>query len=259
MAGRDPNKTRPHGLPAWSRQASIGDYDGSTDKTSSTTEAVPYALSWYQELTAMIGSAFSRTTTSIVHAKKLALARQLAAISKGQERAIANRLPGTADDTLADWAKVLKVPASEDTPRWQVRQQCAARFRLGSGVSADSIDAGLQELLGDLYIRSIRTTGTSLSSPPTQTFWPNVNPGDPVFSLGGGTWTSERSHFTVQVAYPTDGDLTSFLQRVNIDLFQYLDRVLPAWATFNWATWSTDTIGFHLDISRLDLTGLTDS
>jgi hypothetical protein len=45
---------------------------------------------------------------------------------------------------------------------------------------------------------------------------------------------------------------------VNVVMFQHLDRVLPAFSNFGWTTWDSAP-GFLLDISRLDLTGLTPS
>ena len=92
MAGRDPTITTPRGLPTWTRQASIGDYDGSTDKEDCRTETTPYAWVWYQDYTAMLGTAFTTARTGIVHAKKLALCRLEMGKQRTVERSICNSM-----------------------------------------------------------------------------------------------------------------------------------------------------------------------
>jgi hypothetical protein len=238
--------------------ATIGAYDGAFDKEDSNTEGdEPYAYSWYQSYSAMLGDGFSTARRGLVHAKKLALARLQAGLQRCAERALANSIPETADECLEAWAKVLAVPLRDGAERWRVRQQCAVKFQTGRGPTAGDIDAALQSILGDLYVETIRQNANPLSSPPAQTYWPGGTPGPMSVALGGYAWFSERASLTVRVTYPPAGDESSFFQRVNVDLFQYLDRRLPATAQFNWAAWRTDEIGFFLDVSPLDLTGLT--
>lgn len=240
--------------------ATIGDYDGAFDKEDSSTEGPePYAYQWYRSIEAMLGDGFTTARRGLVHAKKLALARTQAALQRTAERALANSIPATADECLESWAQALAVPLRDGAERWRVRQQCDAKFQTNRGPTGSDIDTALQGILGDLYIESIRQNANPLSTPPPQTFWPDGTPGPPVMNLGGYAWFSERSHLTVHVAYPQAGDESEFFRLVNIDLFQYLDRRLPATANFNWAAWRTEPIGFYLDVSRLDLTGLTPS
>lgn len=257
MAGRDPNVTTPRGLPAWSRQASIGDYDGSADKENCRTETTPYAWVWYLDYTAMLGTAFTAVRAGVVHARKLAIARLEAAKNRAVERAICNAMPGTADELLGNWAKAMSVPVYPEDESWQVRQRCAAKLEAPSGPNFAALDDSLRSLLGAIFVQTFRTAGTSLASPPPHTFW-SGNPGAPGLSLGAGTWMSERAHLAVQVQRPSDAELGAFLRTVNIVLFQHLDRLLPAWSTFGWTVWDT-VPGFFLDISTLDLTGLTPS
>jgi hypothetical protein len=256
MAGRDPTVTTPRGLPAWSRQASIGDYDGATDKENTKTETTPYAWVWYQDYTSMLGTAFTAVRSGIVHARKLALARLEAAKQRAVERAICNAMPGTADELLGNWAVAMSVPVYPEDESWQVRQRCAAKLEAPNGPNFAEIDDSLRTLLGSIYVRSYRTTGASLAVPPTHTFWS----GNPLSAggLGGGSWSSERSRLTVQVQRPSDTELSSFLRTVNVVMFQHLDRQLPSFATFGWTVWDS-VPGFYLDISQLDLTGLTPS
>jgi hypothetical protein len=240
--------------------STIGDYDGAFDKEDSITEGPePYAYQWYRNIEAMLGDGFTTVRRGLVHAKKLALARTQAGLQRTAERALANSIPETADECLEAWAEALAVPLRDGAERWRVRQQCAAKFQTNRGPTASDIDVAVESILGDLYVESIRQNANALSAPPPQTFWPSGTPGPMSLALGGYAWFSERSHLTVRVTYPQAGDEGEFFRRVNTDLFQYLDRRLPATATFNWAAWRTEPIGFYLDSSPLDFTGLTPS
>lgn len=240
--------------------ATIGDYDGATDKEDSITEGPePYAYQWYRNYEAMLGDGFTTARSGLVHAKKLALSRLQAGLQRTAERALANSIPATSDECLESWAKVLAVPLRDGAERWKVRQQCAVKFQTNRGPTSSDIDSALASILGELYVESIRQNAEPLSTPPSQTFWPSGTPGPSSMALGGYAWFSERAHLTVRVTYPHAGDESEFFRRVNIDLFQYLDRRLPATASFNWAGWRTDLLGFYLDSSPLDLTGMTPS
>jgi hypothetical protein len=253
MAGRDPTVTLPHGQPAWTRVAAIGDYDGALDKEDCRTETVPHAWSWYQDYTSMLGTAFTTSRTSLVHCKKLALARHEAAKTRAVERTICNARPDTADELLGTWATILAVPSYPDDERWQVRLRCAARLQAPFGPNPQQVDESLRKLLGDIYVQTHRVRGTSLANPPTHTYW-SENPRAPGLSLGGGTWMSERARLAVEVQRTPGADLSTFLRTVNVAMFQHLDRILPATMSFGW-TEGAD--GFLLDISHLDLEGLT--
>ncbi len=252
MAGRDPTITKPHGRPAWSRIGGIGDYDGALDKVDCETEATPYAWTWYRDITAMLGTAFTVERTGVVHAKKLALARGEAAKTRAVERAVANSLPSTADDLLGTWAKIMRVPAYAEDERWQVRQRCAARFAAPNGPNFVELEDSLRSLLGNIFVGTYRNQGT-LADPPPQTFW-SENPGAFGLSLGGGPWLSERSRLVVNVTLPADAELGVFLRTVNTVMSQHLSRVEPAYQTHSWTTWAPGSTGFFLDSSRMDLT-----
>lgn len=246
------------GLPCWSREASIGDYGGDPDKVPSETEGVtPYAWYVYRELSAMRGSAYSgQLGGTIVHCEHLAIARMLAwCYWRLPEQFVANCLPGTADYALPYWAEVLGVPARASDQAWQIRQRCAAHYRATTELTLQSIQAALSDLLGDVYVDATFQTGSSLSSPPLLTYWPGVNPGPASRSLGGGCWASERSHLYVEVERVAGMSDSDYRQLINVQLFQLLDRMLPAYCTFA----AAEGGGFLLDISQLDFQGLTPS
>jgi hypothetical protein len=251
--------TTPTGYPAWSRDAAIGDYGGDPSKRASNTEGeTPYAWWVYRMLQGMRGSAYSqRVGGTLVHCQNLATARLMAWWGwRMPEKFRANTQPASADEGLPYWVEVLKIPTRPSDRKWQIRQRCAAHSRAITSSSLTAHQAAVRELLGDAYVDSYYTQGTSLSSPPTITFWPGVNPGPDTHSLGGGAWISERSRFTVVTRIPPGMQLGEYRQLADVQLFQLLHRLLPAHVTFGWTVGGD---GFFLDSSPLDLTGLTPS
>lgn len=245
----------PSGKPAWSREVNIGDYGGSPDKTESATEGTtPYAYSVYRELIAMKGSAYSSQVGTLVHCQNLAKARYLAFTSfRIPETLRSNALPGSSDDGIGYWVEVLAVPARPSDQKWQLRQRCAAHYKAVTSVTLDDIETALTDLMGDAFVNASFSEGASLASPPTLTYWPTINPGDPNYDLGGGTWLSERSHLYVETQRPAGMSDADYTQLTRLQGFQLLDRMLPAYCTFNIA----DGGGFLLDISQLDFVGLS--
>jgi len=206
----------------------------------------------------MRGSAYSqRVGGTLVHCENLATARLMAWWGwRMPEKLQANSLPGSADDALPYWVKVLGVPARASDQKWQLRQRCAAHHKAILSANLAAVQTAVGELLGDVYVRSFFTSGAALSTPPVITFWPGENPGLASYSLGSGAWLSERSRFTVVNKIPPGMPLGEYRQLADVQLFQLLDRLLPAHCTFGWTVGSD---GFFLDVSPLDLTGLTPS
>ncbi len=244
----------PTGLPVWSRNAAIGDYDGSLDKEDSSTEAVvPYAAQWYSELHAMRGSAYTTLPGTLVDAENLAIARMNGAVwSRLPEKVRANATPLRCDERLDYWVTVLGVPSKDGEQRWQLRDRCVAHYKASNGPTIQNIHDSLSALLGEAFVDATSSVGSDLATPPAITYWPGVNPGPATYSLGGGAWFSERNHLFVEVTIPPGKSTGDFLNMMNVQMFQLLDSLLPCWATFNWATSS----GFLLDISSLDFDGL---
>jgi hypothetical protein len=248
----------PTSVEAWGRNArdaaAIGDYGGDPEKEDSATEGeLPYAAAILLDLQKRRGSAYTKTTGTLVDAENLALARMLAATGPRQaEKLRANATPRRADEKLDWWRRVLAVPVKPGEPRWRVRQKVAAHYRLTDGPTLGTVRGALEGLLGDAFVDMSWDEGSTLSVPPTPTYWPGVNPGSPADSLGGGTWLSTRCHLFVQVQIPSNMTFGSFLTLVNVDLKALLDRMLPAWATFDWAIGDT---GFLVSGSETDSAG----
>lgn len=248
------------GSPTWSRNRTIGHYGGALDKQNSPTEArVPYAFTFYRELRGGRGSAYRTvyegTMQGLVHAENLALARSEAARWRASDKIANNALPLTSDERLGSWCVALAVNTYPGDTRHDIRLRCAAKYQAAIGPTARVVDEAVAQLLGPLFVRSWRITGTDLSTPPTPTYWPVANPGPAGYSLGGGAWFTDRCHYIVEVQKPSYMDTSTFLLNVNVHLFRLLDQILPAWATFDWAIGLSDG-GFLLDISDLDFSGM---
>lgn len=255
-----PGVTVPHGRPAWSRAARIGDYDGAIDKEDTRTETTPYAWIAYLEIGSALGTAFADQSNQSqrsgdVHSRKLAVARLIAATQRGAEKINANAVPVTADDFLGEWVSLLALRLRGDETRQDIRQRAAAKFVATKGATAANVDDVCARLLGPFFERNVRTIGADINTPPNPTHWV-LDPGVPDYSLGGGTWYSIRSKLAVSVAGPSDPNDAQWAQLVRVELPNELDRGLPAWVTFS-ASVGVGTTGFLLDFSRLDFSGLT--
>lgn len=215
----------------------IGDYGGDPDKRDSDTEGrTPYAAHILRELQEQRGTAYTTTPGRLVDVENVALARFLAATGpRTAEKLRANATPGRSDERLEYWQKFLAVPTKPGEPRWRLRQKLAAHYRSSEGPTREAVTAALEELLGEAFVSATWDEGDSLSVPPTPTYWPAINPGPDAASLGGGAWISTRNHLFVEVTIPAGLSVGEFLTLMNVDLLALLDRLLPAWATFDWA------------------------
>lgn len=244
----------PTGKPAWSRDAAIGDYGGALDKRESATEGkMPYAYAVYRELVAMRGSAYTSLPGTLVYCQNLAKARLLAYVwFRLPEKLRANSLPAHADDGLDYWVEALAVPVKPSDKKWQKRQRCAAHYKALTDTTLPAIQTALSDLLGDVYVDATFSTGGDMSTPPDYTYWPGVNTGPTSYDLGGGTWVSVRCHLFVEVTRPAGMTLGEFNQLMGVQLPQLLDRLLPAYCRWGWAT----SDGFIIGESLLGYDGL---
>jgi hypothetical protein len=245
---------------ATTTHADFRDYGGDLEKRASATEGKePYAWAWYRELQAMRGSAYSQKTSgTLVHCENLAIARLQASLARTSEKLYKNSIPSTSDEKLEAWATALAVPTRPGDRRADLRARCAAKFQAVKSPTNRNVDDAVAALLGEAYVRTDRSTGAALSTPPAITHWPGVNPGPASYAITKDTsgtptaWLSERCHTVIVVQRPAGMSRGDFAYLMNIQLFELLDNMLPAWATFNW----TLSPGFLLDISQLDFTGL---
>ena len=245
--------TELEGSAPWTRKRRLGHYGAAPDKRNTTAEATPYAYGWYRELQAMRGSAFSSEMSGLYHAENLAVARVYAGLSRAADKLRNNSTPHTSAERLGYWLQLLGVGVYPDDTLHDIRRRCAAHYQAANGPTEPNVDQAVEALLGDRWVRNWRQRGSDLANPPTQTFWPNINNGPNNYSLGGGTWLSERAHLVVEVQQLDNETTAEFLRAMNVDLFGLLDNMLDSHATFNWAL-DVQT-GFVLDVSQLDFTG----
>ena len=247
----------PNGIPPWSRRRRIADYSGAPDKTDNESEhPFPHAWTWYSEIVAARGSAYRRDRQGLVHAETIALARSECGRTRASEKLAFNRFPLTSWERLSYWVDVLAIPIRPTDSLHDIRVRAAAKFQAAVGPTIFNENTAVERLLESLLQQVYRQEGVALAAPPPQTFWPGVNPGPAAYSLApmATPWLSERAHLVVSTTpIPPDLTLSEFLELVNVYLFDLLDRMLPAWATFNWAV-DVQT-GFVLDVSQLDFAG----
>lgn len=239
----------------WLPLPQIGSYGGDPDKEDSATEGTtPYAAAIYRDFQGMRGSAYSQARGTLVHAENLALSRFWGYFAyRLPEKVRANAVPSRSDERLGYWVQVLGVQSRPDDEKWLLRQRASVAYQVATGPIYDTVQSTLQDLLGENYVTTHLQDELPLSTPPTPTCWPGVDPGTPTYSIGGGAWYSSRSHLVVQVQRLPGQTTDDFLRLVNVDLFTTLDRLLPAWMTFSWTTGTS----FLLDVSQLDFDGLS--
>jgi hypothetical protein len=239
----------------WGNDRQIGDYGGDTNKTDNMTEAYePYAAQWYKEIQASRGSAYTTKPYALVDSENVAISRFMSAIfSRTPEKYSANANPAHATERLNYWVNVLGIPNRPDDPDWLLRQRCAAHYKASLGPTLNNVIDSVSSLLGQAYVGIDTYYGTDLDNPPSPTFWPGGLSDGGTFSIGGYTWFSRRSHIRINSVNPPGMPQSEFLQLMNVQLYQLLDRLLPAWVTWNW---SIGTDGFIVGVDHIGIDAL---
>ncbi len=220
----------------WGEPAQIGDYDGDLNKENDVTEhPVPYAAAWYRDLQAQRGSAFTTKPTSLVHAENMAIARMQASIGSRLPDKLRNQAtPVRADDSLEYWSLVLAVPRRPGEPRWSLRQRCVIHYRAAQAPTYQNVRTAISDLIGDAFLDLELQHSEGFETPSTNTYWPVINPGPSGYDIGGGAWLSDRAQVIIRAQQPGGMSNGEFSQLMNVQLFQLVDRMLPAWVTAQW-------------------------
>lgn len=223
--------------------STLASYGAALDKEDTRTEQTPYAWIWYQELGASLGSAFGKSSTGLVHAKKIAIARAIAAVSRHEEQIRNQSTPHTAAPKFVEkWAQACLVPAPASDPEHKTRTATAAKFASRSGQDLIALESALYDLLGSRYV-GIRVF---TDADPDGT-WPDT------WDLGAGVWASTRAKILVDVLGPANASDLEFNRLMGVQFVQLMDQLTPAWVWFDWT--NSDSGGFYLDVSPLDFTG----
>ncbi len=220
----------------WGEPARIGDYDGDLNKENDVTEhPVPYAAAWYRDLQAQRGSAFTTKPVSLVHAENLAIARLQASIGSRLPDKLRNQAtPVRADESLEYWSTVLGVPRRPGEPRWSLRQRCVVHYKAALPPTYQNVRTAISDLLGDAFVDLELQHSEGFETPSTNTYWPTINPGPDTYNIGGGAWLSDRAQVIIRAQQPGGMSNGEFSQLMNVQLFQLVDRMLPAWVTAQW-------------------------
>ncbi len=236
----------------WGDNRDIGDYGGDLEKTDNNSESVePYAAQWYREVQAMRGSAYSKNAYSIVDAENVAISRYMSAVfSRTPEKYSANATPARSDERINYWTEVLGVPNGPSDPSYLLRRRCSAHYKAAVGPSLANVTTAISDLLGPVFVGLDTYAGLDLDNPPAPTFWPAGSSDGGAFSIGGPTWFSRRSHIRVSVVETPGITRTEFLQLMNVQLYQLLDRMLPTWVTWNWSVGSD---GFTIGVDQIGI------
>lgn len=240
---------------SWGKDRQIGNYGGDLSKKDNITEAFePYAAQWYREIRSNRGSAYTDKPLTLVDYENVALSRYFSAIfSRTPEKYSANALPGNSTERLNYWVNALGIPHNSDEPDWILRQRAAAHYKAALGPTLSNVTAAVSDLLGSAFVDIQTYHDGDLENPPSPTFWPSGDVGDPSYSIGGYTWLSRRAHIRINVTDPPGMPQSDFLQLMNVQLHQLLDRMLPAWVTWNWSVGSD---GFIIGIDKIGIDAL---
>jgi hypothetical protein len=219
-------------------------------ETLSVTEMMVHSLK------AALGDAFTQSDDSIVGAETLALARALTLVQWQGEKLKNNSLPGTSYDLLLDWAARLGVPFRDTDSIASIRAACAAKYMASAGASQTNINDTLTTLMAGSFIDVTYFYSGNLAIAPDETFWPKTpapnNHGD--LGLGDGTWSSSRCHILVSVQQASGQSFNDLMYLVNVQMYNLLDTMLPAWASFDFNI-GEYTDGFILALDQHDTRG----
>jgi len=216
--------------------ANIDDYGGGGDKRDHLEGMASHARWIYRALQGAQGSAYSKSMTGLLHAENLADARSGAAAMRAAEKLETNSFPSRADDALQYWVNTLGVSVGSDDTNDDVRRKAQARYQSGTGNHAVALETAVGTLLGSAFVAIYRNGGVAIDTPSLHTYWPGVNPGPITYDLdGSGAWYSDNAHILVVVTEDRAVNLSQIRRLFNVDLVELLDRMLPAWVTFEWA------------------------
>lgn len=222
---------------SWGDDRTIDSYGGSLTKKNDVKEhPAPYAAQIYRDLQNQRGSAYTTKPGTFVHVENMAIARQVASVCYRLPEKLQNNASGPrkADEGLDYWAACLGLQKRPTETVGAFRERAALHRRLSKGGTYDNLRDEVSTLLGPAFISIEFNHDGEFETPSTNTYWPVINPGPDSYDLGGGTWLSDRSQVIINAERPGGMSEPDFSQLMNSDLFELVDRMIPAWATAQW-------------------------
>lgn len=235
----------------WGTPAKIGTYGGEVDKENDLTEnPVPFAALWYEDLKQQRGSAYTQKEGTLVAVENIAMARLMGCVANRYPAALRNNsTPRRAGESLPYWQTYLAVQRYPTDTGSDVRKKLNLIYSASRGATYPELESAISELLGDAFVSLETQSGTALSAPPGNTYWPTINPGPVSYDLGGGAWLSERAQLLINVQRPGGMTPGEFTQLMNVDLYRYVRRTIPVWAVAKWVLTDDAAVwdGFYWD------------
>lgn len=229
-------------------------------------------VSTYQEqflaqIKAALGSLFTQENVSLVGAENIADAHTFAAVAHAADALTWQTVPATSSDSLLAWAERLGVPVRPTDTASAIREMCVAKYQAQGGNTLTNINDSVSEILKTALVKIHYFYGSTLSNEPYQTRWKAGTAGLAINDLGGmagdpnppqhanGAWHSVRCHLLIEAQQPNSLSFDEFLYVLNVRLFDLLDQMLPAYATFDW-TLGPNWAGFIIGESQINYTAL---
>lgn len=213
--------------------AALGSYGAHERKKDSKREgSETYAWQWYQYFTEALGSAYDTSPGTVVSWGNIAKARAYGTSQRISEMLAASATPDGADAKLDMWSAVLGVPQAGRT-RAELRADCEELGRFPEAPTHAFLTAGISRILGrEGTLVSITSDKGTIAAPPTGTYGPGFETGDPDYDMGEGVWSSPRGRLIITVQPRYGLTLASMLNKVNRPLAFFLDRVIRATSTW---------------------------
>lgn len=200
----------------------------------------------YEALLEAGGSALSADADSIRAAEVEAEARCLGYLLYLSDRARNQWALATMTDLLSRWLKICGIsPAIPPNPAKDRLALAAFLTRWGREPTLLVLEDYLAELLGPVFVSLVLTSpqqaGPTASVPGGAS---NPIPPDGV-SYADGDWRSSVAHLAIETAKAglADADYYSLVGRIH----EGLQRLAPAWVTYDWFLDGPGGAGFYLD------------
>jgi len=212
---------------------SLGAYGAHERKKDSKKEGkATYAWLWFQYFSSALGSAYDTRPGTVVTWGNAAKARAFGTSQRISEMLAASATPDGSDAKLDMWSAVLGVPQAGRT-RAELRADCEELGRFPETPTHAFLAAGISRILGrEGTLVSITSDKGTIAAPPTGTYGPGFETGDPDYDMGEGVWASPRGHLIITVQPRYGLTLADMLNKVNRPLAFFLDRVIRATSTW---------------------------
>lgn len=195
-----------------------------------------------QSLADAQGTALATENGTVAWVENHAMARVLAEMANAAQRLANQWDPLKTTDFLSRWEKILGIVPAPEASQAERRMILALKFSLiGEPPTLQVVYDFLTDLLGDFFVGLIATPSSQADgSVPGGVIIPGG------VTLQDGDWRSSVAYIAIQTNKPAGIDDIIFYSAV-AQIYQYLNYLLPGWATFDWFLDGPNGPGFYLD------------